>query len=302
MQERGARAFLTVYPAAHALTLGLRSLVHTYTSPVIAGVLVGTYELISRTKLRILETTDWLVRAMLPGGLARGGDGYVATLQVRLLHADARARTLRAGWDVGAWGMPLGQVDLARTWLDFNYQSYPVLARLGYDLTEAELADLYRMWWHIGHLLGIDPAFFLGVTGHRQAAELHALIDATNEPPDKNSRALIVATVQAIVAIATGWGLPAPLAKDTVHASFRYINGNRMADEYGVPPTLVGALLPPGVVANRSLRGLQRTQPAIWEKQIRQNEKDLRHFLSEQPPSEYATHGGGTARTMTVLS
>jgi len=51
----------------------------------------------------------------MPGGLLRGAPGYHATVQVRLLHARIRSSALKHGWDTTEWGVPISQVDVART-------------------------------------------------------------------------------------------------------------------------------------------------------------------------------------------
>jgi hypothetical protein len=96
---------------------------------------------------------------MLPNGLVRGAHGYVATIQVRLLHARVRNAALRHGWDTAAWGTPINQVDMANTWLDFTLTPYRALTKLGFEFTTAELRDAYHLWQYLGHLLGIEPEF-----------------------------------------------------------------------------------------------------------------------------------------------
>src|SRR5260370_27751347 len=103
--------------------------------------------------------------ATLPGALTRGGPGYIATIQVRLLHARVRRTNLRRGWDVETWGVPINQVDLARTWLDFNYVPFRALTHLGFDFTAEELPQLYPFWRYLAYLFGVYPLFYphLGV-------------------------------------------------------------------------------------------------------------------------------------------
>jgi hypothetical protein len=69
---------------------------------------------------RLAETGMWAAQATMPGGLLRGAPGYQATVQVRLLHARMRSSALKNGWDAAEWGVPISQVDVARTWLDFT--------------------------------------------------------------------------------------------------------------------------------------------------------------------------------------
>ncbi|MFI6326297.1 oxygenase MpaB family protein [Nonomuraea sp. NPDC050556] len=289
----GSRTFMSIPLPAHAVTLSLAALTHTYSSPAIAGVLVGTGELINSTKRRLVETTDWLLRCMQPGALRRGGKGYVATLQVRMLHAQARARTLARGWNVGALGHPLGQVDLARTWLDFLPISYAALGKLGYDCTADEVADLYRTWWYIGHLLGIDPGFYLGITDHQAARRLLALVDATNRAPDANSKALVTQTVAGAADLFSLNGILPTVSRETIRASFRHVNGDRIADFFGVPASPAQALLPLAALAAGEEHQLARSFPPAWEARIKANEALAETFLALLPTSAYVTNSGG---------
>lgn len=117
---RGSNAYLAIGATWIGLALGPGSLTHTYSSASIARVLVKTGNLTNMTRRRLLETGVWNTATVLPDGLTRGGRGYVHNLQVRLLHARVRHALIRSGWDVEAQGMPINQVELARTWLDFT--------------------------------------------------------------------------------------------------------------------------------------------------------------------------------------
>ncbi|GAA1015174.1 hypothetical protein Aple_068230 [Acrocarpospora pleiomorpha] len=287
----GSRTFMSIPLPAHALTLALGALTHTYSSPAIAAVLIGTGELIKSTQRRLLETTDWLLRCMQPGALRVGGSGYVATLQVRMLHAQARARTLANGWDVAAFGTPISQVDLVRTWLDFLPVSYGCLSRLGYDLTSAEISDLYRTWWYIAHLLGIDPRLYRRITDHTTARQLLTVVDATNQPPDANSRALVTESVRATSGLFSLATVLPPISTETINATFRHINGDPIADLYAIRRTPAQALIPPTALATRNARTLARAIPLTWNTQIKFHESLTETFLNLLPTSAYASGG-----------
>jgi hypothetical protein len=70
-------------------------------------------------------------------------------------------------------------------------------AGIGYRLAGQEQSRLYRYWWYVGHLLGLDEEFFLGIEDHQQAGELLDLLDSTSGAPDENSRALVGALFDA---------------------------------------------------------------------------------------------------------
>src|SRR5712692_6817605 len=141
----------------------------------------------------------WARQVLMPGGLLRGAPGYQATVQVRLLHARMRSSALKHGWDAAEWGVPISQVDVARTWLDFTLTPFRALTALGIELTQVEQNSLYQYWHYIAYLLGLeDDSFYRDVTDHDSAQELRHLLDLTIGPPDENSRALTAAMVGAL--------------------------------------------------------------------------------------------------------
>lgn len=195
--DEGDRTSLAVPPHWRGLAFAGGSLAHTYRSPAIASLLVGTGRLTSTAPRRLAETGLWNASVVLPGGLRRGAPGYVQTVQVRLLHARVRASAMAHGWDADRWGVPINQADVARTWLDFTVVPFTFLEGVGYRLTDQEQSSLYRYWWYVGHLLGLGEEFFLAVEDHEQAGELLDLVDSTSDAPDENSRALVGALFDA---------------------------------------------------------------------------------------------------------
>jgi hypothetical protein len=96
--DRGSAAHLAVGPLWTQIVLGPGSLVDTYRAPGIAHALVRTGRLVDTARRRIEETGHWLASVVLPGGLAPGAPGRLATVQVRLLHARMRrGSSTRAG-------------------------------------------------------------------------------------------------------------------------------------------------------------------------------------------------------------
>src|SRR5260370_32031583 len=109
-----------------------------------------------------------------------------------------RYSAVKHGWDADEWGVPISQVDVASTWLDFTLTRTQALAALGIERTKAEQNSLYQYWHYIAYLLGLeDNSFYRDVTDHDSAQELRRLLDLTIGPPDENSRALTAAMVSA---------------------------------------------------------------------------------------------------------
>lgn len=73
--------------------------------------LTGTLSNASAAK-RVKETATFFATSVLPGALARDGEGFRAAAMVRLMHAMVRFNAMRKGrWDVSVYGIPIPQVD-----------------------------------------------------------------------------------------------------------------------------------------------------------------------------------------------
>ena len=147
-------------------------------------MLTQTGRLTTLAPRRLAETGMWAGQATMPGGLLRGAPGYQAAVQVRLLHARIRSSALKHGWDTAEWGVPIGQVDVARTWLDCTLTPFRALAALGIELTKVEQNSLYQYWHYIAYLLGLEESFYRDVTDHDSARELGHLFDLTIGAPN----------------------------------------------------------------------------------------------------------------------
>ncbi|WP_226366796.1 oxygenase MpaB family protein [Pseudonocardia sp. ICBG162] len=271
--DTGDRISLAVPPHWNHLAFAGGSLTHTYSSPSMARLLVGTGRLTATAPRRLAETGMWAAAATLPGGLRRGAPGYVQTVQVRLLHARVRASATRHGWDADRWGVPVNQADVARTWLDFTLVPFTLLAGIGHHLTAHEQSRLYRYWWYVGHLLGLDERLFLGIEDHERARTLLDLLDSTADAPDANSRALVEALYAAATAnLAAAPGSPMDAAgwRDLLHAVARSCHGEEVAAALGIPESPFAPLLPLLAAGEATARHHRRQVPGA----MRQAEED----------------------------
>jgi len=265
MPERGEVAALSVSPFWYRLSAISSALVHTYASPAIARLLTQTGRLTTMAPRRLAETGMWAGEATMPGGLLRGAPGYQATAQVRLLHARMRSSAIKHGWDTAEWGVPISQVDVARTWLDFTLTPFQALAALGIELTQAEQNCLYQYWHYIAYLLGLeDDSFYRAVTDHDSAQELRHLLDLTIAPPDENSRALTAAMVGAqgnLLASAPQPLMPSAEFSDLIHGILRRSFGDDRADQLGIPVSSAAPFLVMIALANSEARRWQTFTP-----------------------------------------
>jgi hypothetical protein len=268
MLDSGCEPYFSSHPASRMIALSAGALVRTYSSPSIAAVLGTTRRLVETADRRLLETGIWLNSAMLPGGLRPGAPGYVATLQVRMMHAHVRRHSGARGHDDTVYGVAINQIDLARTWMDFTLTSYRAEQAMGFDRTPSELGQAYRYWWYIAHLLGLDARLVEGISSHEQAARVDALLDAVTGPPSPGSAALAEAS---LVSIATKLheivGVPVALGRPALDALTRRFHGHALGDDLGLPRAAAAdALLGPAIAGVRWSHRRTRANPDAWRR------------------------------------
>jgi hypothetical protein len=107
-----------------------------------------------------METGQFLMDVLMPGGLGPDGEGRRTIQRVRLMHAavrhliEARAEKDPERWDP-EWGTPINQEDLAGTLLAFSYVVAEPMARLGIPVSDEDADAYLHLWNVIGHLLGV---------------------------------------------------------------------------------------------------------------------------------------------------
>jgi len=253
--DQAMEPYAWIGPSWISIALGPGSLVHTYSDPGIAAVLMRTGNLLPQTvSRRLLETQLWKISVIRPGGLAIGGSGYVHTLQVRMLHARVRATLLQRGWqnEHGNQTMPIDQLQMLRTWLDFTVVPIEALHRIGFGLAENQRLELYAAWRLIGQLLGISPALLSTVTDHDKAQELLSIVDSQLQKPDQNSRVLTQAMLNAIGnRLAPVLGLPTDISVLLMSSYCRLFHGDDLADRLGIEANWTASLIPMISDANR---------------------------------------------------
>ncbi|WLH14826.1 oxygenase MpaB family protein [Pseudomonas hefeiensis] len=264
--EAGDAVGLSIPPLLLFLSEQGIELVHVYASPSICRLLAQTGQLTKMTARRATETSLWHEQAVLPGGLIRGAPGYLATTQVRLLHARIRHNAIRQGWESGAFGVPINQTDIARTWLDFTIVPHLSLRKLGITLTEEEQRDRYRYWSYLGHVLGLDKRFYVDLRSDSDAEELLDLLDSTIDEPDDNCRAL----THAILEVLTDKAVAGPLSmmdresvKDFLNGLARFSFGDRLTDALQIPHSPAVGFLPLFAASTAQAWRFQRSNPEL---------------------------------------
>jgi hypothetical protein len=267
--DGGSRPYFSMPLPVHLISLSAGALVRVYESPSIATVLAMTGKLVEGAQRRIEETGRWDATVMLPGALRVGQPGYMATLQVRMLHAHMRGLARGRGYDESALGAPINQVDLVRTWMDFTLTSFRAEEAIGFGLTSAELASMYRYWWHVAHVLGVDPRLVEGISSNEDAKRVDDLMQAVTGPFIPESSELAFAALRSIAGkLKEIFSLPEGMAMPALYALTRRFHGDRVADELGVPRAAAAdALLAPAIRAIRARRAKLRRDPDLWQRE-----------------------------------
>lgn len=183
------------------LAIGLVSLPLSYSSPAGNKPLVFSGQLIKRAARRLGETGRFVYLTSQPGALRRFGDGFRATVKVRLMHAQVRRLLWQSGrWDSGRWGEPINQAYLAATNLLFSVALLDGMRSFGLRFTQVEREALMQLWRYSGYLSGVAPELLCATES--EARRLLDVVFALEGPPDEDSRALVSALMQ--VSHATG--------------------------------------------------------------------------------------------------
>jgi hypothetical protein len=228
---RGQDVFLVHAPAA-ALSLYYLSLVGGFSAPLITRVLRATAYLTAPPTqvMRRLVDTGAMVAACVTGGaeaLYPGGAGWVAALQVRVLHAKVRQRLNgRKYWQRDAWGVPINQEDLGATLLAFSYNVLVGIELVGgKPLPQQQQEDYLALWRYVGWLLGVESDVLDPCRStSRSKAMLESVVMHLLEP-DAHSVAVAHHLLKAPGARA--WGYRAVLCR-------RFL-GNPLADALQLP-------------------------------------------------------------------
>ena len=268
---RGAENYLTTNLVWQSIGLGPGSLTHTYCSPTIAKVLTQTNNIAKMAFRRIMETALWKQYVLVPNGLMPGKDGYIHTLEVRLLHSRVRVGLLKKGWDTQTMGQPISQLDMMRTWLDFTFIPFFALEKFGVVYSEEELYDIYHLWQLIAKLLGIPEKYFRLVQDKVSAQKMLDMIDLVSNEPNDDSRILNDKMLEALgVILGPFIGLPDAVSVDLMHSLCRVIHGDELADELGVTRNGTMALIPVFTAANAYNKQLIDADPVYREQKIQE--------------------------------
>ncbi|TPD55848.1 MAG: DUF2236 domain-containing protein [Thalassolituus maritimus] len=133
-----------------------------YQASAINQALLKTGALGKGAQRRVAETTKWWMDCTEPGSVLPGGQGFVTTLRVRLIHAMVRRQlSVRKDWDHDYLGLPVNQLDMQVTYLAFSVMFLLGQRVLGVIVSKEEGSDVMHLWRYIGWLMGLDESLLV---------------------------------------------------------------------------------------------------------------------------------------------
>ena len=223
--RRGGQVWFLNAPVLGPSLLGL-SLIGGYGSNLINETLVAAAGLTgSRDSVhrRLIETLQFVNDVCQPRALERGGRGWRACLDVRMLHARVRMRVAanvpsraakvcpfgygggRGGEDAGDQNQnqPVSAGDIVATQLAFSLVMLMGAERVGlaWHISDADVGALVHLWGVVGALLGATPAAGASswaakgdFIGARRTLESLVVVLSS---PGPHTRGLVLATARA---------------------------------------------------------------------------------------------------------
>ncbi|MEU6644729.1 hypothetical protein ABZ863_19535 [Saccharomonospora sp. NPDC046836] len=107
-------------------------------------------------------------------------------------------------------------------WVQQCLTGFRAESLMGFEITSEELASLYRYWWYVAHLLGLEGRFVEGISSNAEAARVDALLQAVTGTASPESFELAMATIRAVAGAlrATAY-VPERLGRQALYALAR---------------------------------------------------------------------------------
>jgi hypothetical protein len=233
--ERGQKVFFR-YAMANFIGLGYQSLFVGMAAARTIEVLVRTGGFSpAAAQKRSFETAQWNLEIMRDlDSLKPGGDGWISTVRVRLLHSAVRSRIMKMAeakpeyYSIKEYGIPINDFDSAGTICTFS--AAPVWFSLPAQrirLREQEIVDYIALWRYIAFLIGAPEQFFATPD---KALKLQESALYYEIEPNTNSRILANNLLGAFANQP-----PLRLPQGMVNAGARKLAGDELCDELEVP-------------------------------------------------------------------
>jgi hypothetical protein len=165
---------------------------------------------------------------------------------------------------------PVNQVDLARTWMEFTRTSFMAEEKIGFAMTVGETAVMYRYWWYLGYLLGIDERLYHGVKNNEECGRIDEMLQAVTAPPEPVSITLVAATLRAVSDdFQQAMHVPSNQAMQLLETATRRFHGDALANELEIPRHgFTDAVLDPLIKLQRDSREKARRNHEKWDAAI----------------------------------
>ncbi|CAD6593736.1 MAG: hypothetical protein ASARMPREDX12_007493 [Alectoria sarmentosa] len=162
-----------------------------------------------------------------------GGAGHASSIRVRLLHAAVRQRIMKLArqrpeyYDVGAWGIPINDLDCIATIGTFSATLIWVsLPRQGIFMTQGEIIDYIALWRYIAYLTGTPTEHFETPEKAKRVMEVLLLYEIK---PTETSKVLANNIIKSLA------GQPPGFASEAfLQVNSRWLNGNELSDALGI--------------------------------------------------------------------
>lgn len=200
-----------------------------------AAVLARTGGLSGKNLIRRMkETLLWLLEITdSTESLRPGGEGFVLTVKVRLLHASVRRRIRNMSladpshFDENKYGIPVNTFDSVLTMTFFCCNPIWIqLPRLGVRPQAEEIEDFVALHRFVGHLLGIPDEFFS--SSNRAKAAMQCIL-ASRTIASESSKTIAHTFIDTLA----GFG-PYYVSRDLIYAGCRTMNPVGVCEELGI--------------------------------------------------------------------
>ncbi|MCY4555784.1 MAG: oxygenase MpaB family protein [Chloroflexi bacterium] len=194
---------------------------------------------------RIRENTRHFIEIMLPGSLDRQGDGWKASVRIRLMHAHVRRLIRESGhWDESAYGTPLSSAHMGLASSNFSATMLRHAELLGARMPPEERAGFMQIWRYVSLLIG-TPEELLFEGNEVDTREFNRTAMMCEPPPSEESVAVAGSLVHGLPDIA---GATDPKAarrfSRNIYRVARALLGHETADRLQFPRMYTLGLLP----------------------------------------------------------
>mgnify|MGYP000008067982 CR=1 FL=1 len=153
--------FFQQYEREILFLLGSLSLPYCYAAAKGAKVLCFSDRIISNPEKRLSETASFVMKVMEPDAFLSTGNGIVASIQVRLIHAMVRYHIRKSNKWVEFNEIPINQEDMAGTNLSFSLIILRGLRKMGIRFTDAEAEAYLYLWSVVGRFTGVKSELLI---------------------------------------------------------------------------------------------------------------------------------------------